>query len=181
MIIWVNGPFGAGKATLVEELRERLPGALVLDPEELGSVVREVVPPPPSGDFQDLPVWRDLVLAAIASIRRHHEGTLLVPMTLVVPAYLEEIVGGAVAAGEPVHHVWLDVPAEVLRQRIQTQVLVDEPGHNARIAAWRTAQIERCLTARAHLPAGTIVLDGTQPVARVATALLREVDLAKRE
>jgi deoxyadenosine/deoxycytidine kinase len=35
MIIWPNGGFGAGKTTLAEELRRRVPGAVVYDPEDV--------------------------------------------------------------------------------------------------------------------------------------------------
>lgn len=54
VIVWVNGPFGGGKSTLVEELRPRWPEALVFDPEMVGYVLREIVDVP-TGDFQDLP------------------------------------------------------------------------------------------------------------------------------
>ncbi len=55
MIIWINGPFGAGKTTLAERLRDRRPKSLIFDPEEIGFVVKETVPIPASGDYQDLP------------------------------------------------------------------------------------------------------------------------------
>jgi cytidylate kinase len=54
MIIWVDGPFGAGKTTLVEELSKRLGTAVTVDPELLGFVLKRMVPPAPTGDFQDL-------------------------------------------------------------------------------------------------------------------------------
>lgn len=38
MIVWVNGAFGSGKTTLVDELRERRPEALVYDPVMVGYV-----------------------------------------------------------------------------------------------------------------------------------------------
>ncbi|MFB4192719.1 hypothetical protein ACE15J_28305, partial [Klebsiella pneumoniae] len=41
MIIWINGPFGAGKTTLAERLRDRRPKSLIFDPEEIGFVVKE--------------------------------------------------------------------------------------------------------------------------------------------
>ncbi|EPH9953487.1 TPA: putative tunicamycin resistance ATP-binding protein TmrD, partial [Klebsiella pneumoniae] len=46
MIIWINGPFGAGKTTLAERLRDRRPKSLIFDPEEIGFVVKETVPIP---------------------------------------------------------------------------------------------------------------------------------------
>lgn len=58
MIIWVNAPFGSGKTTLVDELHRRRPDALVYDPEQIGFVLRTIVDVP-TGNFQDLRVWRD--------------------------------------------------------------------------------------------------------------------------
>lgn len=52
MIIWINGPFGAGKTTLAKRLRDRRSKSLIFDPEEIGFVVKETVPMPASGDYQ---------------------------------------------------------------------------------------------------------------------------------
>jgi hypothetical protein len=60
-MIWINGAFGAGKTTLAKELHERLPEALAFDPEDVGHILAQWVPSPPSGDFQDIPLWRKLV------------------------------------------------------------------------------------------------------------------------
>ncbi len=35
MIIWINGPFGAGKTTLAKRLRDRRSKSLIFDPEEI--------------------------------------------------------------------------------------------------------------------------------------------------
>ena len=70
MIIWINGPFGAGKTTLAERLRDRRPKSLIFDPEEIGFVVKETVPIPASGDYQDLPLLRSLRSARFAGITR---------------------------------------------------------------------------------------------------------------
>ena len=58
MIVWVNGAFGSGKTTLVEELRRRRPAALVYDfflkvpPEVLARRIdaRSVAPDDPERD-----------------------------------------------------------------------------------------------------------------------------------
>lgn len=83
MIIWINGPFGAGKTTLAAKLRERRPEFLIFDPEEIGFLVKATVPRPASGDYQDLPLWRGLTIAALREIRRHYSQDIIVPMTLV--------------------------------------------------------------------------------------------------
>lgn len=58
MIVWVNGAFGAGKTTLAEELSRWLPDAVLFDPESVGYMLRHWVAVP-TGDFQDLPSWRE--------------------------------------------------------------------------------------------------------------------------
>ena len=68
MIIWINGAFGAGKTTLAEELSRRLSEAVLFDPEYVGYLLRHWVPVP-TGDFQDLPSWRELVIATALSLR----------------------------------------------------------------------------------------------------------------
>jgi hypothetical protein len=97
MSIWINGAFGAGKTTLAEELSRRLPEAVLFDPEYVGYLLRHWVPVP-TGDFQDLPSWRELVIATALSLRRHHAGTLIAPMTLINDNYLAEILDGLRAA-----------------------------------------------------------------------------------
>jgi hypothetical protein len=132
LIIWINGPFGAGKTTLAKELHRRMPEAILFDPEHVGFILREWVPVP-TGDFQDLPSWRELVVETALSLRRHHAQTLLVPMTLINDDYAAEILGGLSERGEQILHVFLDLDAEVLRQRIIGRVFVqDNPEANRR-------------------------------------------------
>lgn len=74
MIVWLNGAFGAGKSTVAVALRELTPGARLFDPEYVGFLLRRFVPIP-TGDFQDLPLWRELVVAHLAGLAGHHPGT----------------------------------------------------------------------------------------------------------
>jgi gluconate kinase len=73
---------------------------------------------PPNDDFQDLPSWRELVVATASSRRRHLSDTLIVPMSLIRDAYRDEILGGLAQAGEQVLHVFLEADAEALRKRL---------------------------------------------------------------
>lgn len=160
MIIWVNGPFGAGKTTLVEELSKRLDTAMTVDPELLGFVLRRMVPPPPTGDFQDLPIWRKLTVRTLQEIRREYDRPLLVPMTLVVPNYLDEIFGSLRMAGEEIRHFFLSLDAALLRTRIENQIMVpDDPERDAGVRQQRLDQVERCLAARGEMPPGTVFLN----------------------
>jgi hypothetical protein len=158
VIIWINGAFGAGKTTLAEELHRRVPAAVLFDPEYVGYILRKWVPVP-SGDFQDLPSWRELVIANALSLRRHHADTLIVPMTLINDDYLTEILGGLAEAGEAVLHVFLSLDAEVLRQRITDRVLVpDDPKRDAEAREFCYRNMDRALAFAGRLPAGTVVL-----------------------
>ena len=111
---------GLGKTTLAQELHRRLPDAVVYDPEDVGLMLWKWMPP--NGDFQYLPSWRELVVATALSLRRHHAETLIVPMSLIRDAYRAEILGGLADAGEEVLHVFLEVDAGVLRERLNARV-----------------------------------------------------------
>jgi hypothetical protein len=123
MIVWINGAFGGGKTTLAEELHRRLPDAMPFDPEYVGFILRDWVPAPDSGDFQDIPLWRKLVAEFAISMSAEYGRPLIVPMTLVNPDYREEIFGLISKAGDVVLHVFLDVPAAALySQTVESQI-----------------------------------------------------------
>lgn len=159
MIIWINGAFGAGKTTLANQLRERRPDLLLFDPEEIGFLVRSTVPPAESGDFQDLPLWRSLTIATLVELRRHYDRDIVVPMTLVRPDYLDEILTGIGGIDPRLVHVYLNLEAATLRGRIERQTMHPDPARNSEIRRWRLAQVDRCLAARAKMPGGTWLLD----------------------
>jgi predicted kinase len=146
VIIWLNGAFRAGKTTLAEELHRRLPEAVVYNPEDVGLMLWRWVPP--NDDFQDLPSWRELVVATALSLRRHHADTLIVPMSLIRDAYRAEILGGLADAGEQVLHVFLEADIGVLRERLDARVdIPGNPGAN-----------QPALVAAARQPGGTLML-----------------------
>jgi hypothetical protein len=108
VIVWINGPFGVGKSTVAALLNEAWPEATLFDPEYLGFLLRRWQP---AGavvrDFQDLSVWRRLVRETATGLVRNFGRPLVVPMTLLRPAYFDEIVGGIRAEGVAVHHFCL--------------------------------------------------------------------------
>jgi predicted kinase len=156
VIIWINGGFGAGKTTLAEELHRRLPDAVVYDPEDVGLMLWKWIRP--NGDFQHLPSWRELVVATALSLRRHHAETLIVPMSLIRDAYRTEILGGLADAGEEVLHVFLEVDAGVLRERLNARVT--HPGREWDQAAreFGMTGVDEMTAAAAREPGGTLML-----------------------
>jgi hypothetical protein len=170
VIIWINGGFGAGKTTLAEELHRRLPDAVVYNPEDVGLMLWKWLPP--GGDFQHLPSWRELVVATALSLRRHHAGTLIAPMSLVRDAYRAEILGALAAAGEEVLHVFLELDAGVLRERLNARVTY--PGgdwdHGARKLGM--TGIDEIMAAAARQPDGTLMLRSDLTPAELADKVL---------
>jgi hypothetical protein len=160
LIVWVNGAFGSGKSTLVDELRPRWPGALVYDPETVGYVLREIVEVP-TGDFQDLRLWRRQVTNLAVGLVEEYRRPVLVPMTLVNPAYVGEIFSTLKDAGVDVHHFFLKVSREVLEKRIDGRILAPgDPEREERVRRWCKDRIEPCMAAADTLPGDTVFLDG---------------------
>jgi predicted kinase len=155
VIIWLNGESAAGKTVLAEELHRRLPDAVVYNPEDVGLMLWKWMRP--NDDFQDLPSWRELVVATAVSLRRHHADTLIVPMSLVRDAYRAEILGGLADAGEDVLHVFLAADADVLRERLSTRTPIPgnpETGESA--LEWALSRMDPAAAARQ--PDGTLIL-----------------------
>ena len=177
MIIWINGPFGAGKTTLAKRLRDRRSKSLIFDPEEIGFVVKETLPMPASGDYQDLPLWRGLTIAAVREIRRNYSQDIIIPMTLVHPDYLTEILDGVRRIDDQLLHIFLTLNEDLLRHRIANQTMHPDPTRNAEIREWRLANVARCLAARERLPCTTRVLDsGAHTSDELAAMVLDGID-----
>jgi gluconate kinase len=157
VIIWLNGGFAAGKTTLAQELHRRLPEAVVYDPEDVGLMLWKWMAP--NDDFQDLPSWRELVVATALSLRRHHASTLIVPMSLIRDDYRDAILGGLADAGEELLHVFLEVDAGVLRERLDARVApVENSGADQSAREWALRRVDAAIAAAARQPSGTLML-----------------------
>ncbi|MEV0610847.1 AAA family ATPase [Polymorphospora rubra] len=164
MIVWINGAFGSGKTTTAGLLTKRLDGAKLFDPEHVGFMLMPFVESP-TGDFQDLPLWRHLVIEAMTGLARQYRHPWVAPMSLINAAYRAEILGGIRGAGVEVHEFVLAVPEDRLRARIDT----DQVEVKAR--RWRHDHVDQALTTFAALTDATFI-DGTQPPEEVAEAVL---------
>ncbi|MDL2343395.1 AAA family ATPase [Deinococcus sp. MIMF12] len=141
--MWVNGPFGIGKTHTAYALHRRLPGSFVCDPEYLGFAIRHMTPHELRGDFQDLPLWREGVYQPLNRTLTHSRRVVIVPMTLVVPAYFEETVGRLRADGHRVCHVALLASRPTVLRRLRSR------GEGVR--SWAAGQVDRCLDGLSQL------------------------------
>jgi hypothetical protein len=124
VLLWINGPFGGGKSQTARELRSRLPGSLICDPELLGFGLHRMLPPQLRSDFQDFPAWRQGVYEALDLILRSSGGTVITPMTLIEPAYFAGIIGRLTDAGHDVRHFALLAERHVIERRLRERAIV---------------------------------------------------------
>ncbi|MBT2382974.1 AAA family ATPase [Streptomyces sp. ISL-11] len=139
MLLWLNGPFGGGKTQTAHEIRRRLPGSVLCDPEHVGFGLHRMTPPALRRDFQDLPAWRQGVFEVLDLALGEHEGAVIVPMTVVEPVYFREIVGRLRERGHEVAHFALLAERETVLRRLRERGF----GHAVRFVAGRDAPLRR--------------------------------------
>jgi chloramphenicol 3-O-phosphotransferase len=138
-VIWINGAFGSGKTSVARHLAARCTGAWLLDPEQIGFMLRRLLPWTGAQDFQTLPLWREMTRQSVlAAARAGPERVAIVPMALVEPDYFDEIVGGLRREGVAVHHFSLLVSPETLRRRLRWRL--ERPASKR----WALANGARC-------------------------------------
>ncbi|MET7270360.1 AAA family ATPase [Streptomyces flaveolus] len=157
MLLWINGPHGGGKTQTAHEIRRRLPGSAICDPEHAGFGLRRMLPPELRGDFQDLVSWRQGVVEVLDLALTRHDGVVIAPMTVTDPGYFAETVGRLRELGHDVHHFTLLAERETVLRRLRERgfghLLRYVTGKNAgpRRESWAVGQLDRCLE-RLHEP-----------------------------
>ncbi|SDK42328.1 AAA family ATPase [Streptomyces indicus] len=139
MLVWINGPFGGGKTQTAYELRRRLPGSVVCDPEHVGFGLHRMMPAGLRGDFQDLPAWRQGVYEVLDLTLAKHDGPVIVPMTVIEPAYFEETVGRLRERGHDVRHFALLAARETVLRRLRERAF----GRALQLVAGKDAPLRR--------------------------------------
>lgn len=156
MILWINGSFGAGKTTLSRALLERMPDAHVFDSEWVGEMLLHVLSGPrPVQNFQDWPAWRSLTVEAIVAVHAELGGTLLVPQSVLVEEYWQELSRGIRDRGLELRALTLDVEPAELERRIRTDEV------EAGAVDWRLDHLDRYRDARDWLARETELIDAT--------------------
>jgi 8-oxo-dGTP pyrophosphatase MutT (NUDIX family) len=140
VIVWINGAFGAGKTSAARELVDLIPNSTLYDPELIGGTLPMLLPPDrlaAAGDYQDLGIWRRLVVDAAAALHAEVGGVLVVPMTVLRQEYRDEIFGRLAARRIPVHHIVLTPDETILRGRIEGRAdRPDAPDADERVRKW---------------------------------------------
>jgi len=175
MLIWINGAHGAGKTKVARRLATLRPDTALLDPEQIGFMLRRIWPAGGPPDFQDFPLWRELTLSILkAAAANRAAPRLVVPMTLANPGYFQEIVGGLRAAGVDVRHFTLVASAATLRRRLRWRI--DRPASTR----WALARIESCSAALQDDAFATHVRTDDRRIDEIAADILARLE-SRRE
>lgn len=183
MIVWINGTFGAGKSTTARELVGLIPHSTVFDPEHFGGALSTLLPPrrlAEVDDFQDLPIWRRLVVDTAAALLAEVGGVLVVPMTLLRQEYRDEIFGGLAARRIDVRHVLLAPEETILRKRIDGRSEHGDPEADARVRRWCHGHMAPYQEALGWLTADAYTVDNSSLTPAEAARAVADAVLAGR-
>lgn len=125
MIVWLNGTHGVGKTTTSALVQKLIPDSRVLDAEKVGETLMNIKPGLPSTDnFQHWAPWRPLVVETAYRVLDYTGGTLVMPMTVLVERYWDEIRSGLAEHAIPVRHFVLHAEQDTLRKRIEDDTVL---------------------------------------------------------
>lgn len=176
MLVWINGPFGAGKTAAACELRRRVDRSVICDPERLGYGLHRMLPPALRTDFQDFAAWRHGVHEVLDLATREWDGPVIVPMTLIDPGYFEEVVGRLRADGHDVRHFSLLAERAAVLRRLNGRGF----GLGLRHERWAVSKLDECLARLKDPLFAEHVRTDDLTVRQVAEVIARSAGLAIR-
>ncbi len=141
----INGAFGVGKTTVSNELLKQIDNSMLFDPEEIGGMLRELLPSyikedeAPTGDFQDLELWRELTVSIAKRTIEKYQKNLIVPMTIRKPDYFHAIFDGFKQLDHETYHFCLTASKATITQRLLYRGEI--------YGSWAFQQTEACLDA----------------------------------
>jgi deoxyadenosine/deoxycytidine kinase len=143
MIIMINGAFGVGKTSVSSGLAEQIENSIIFDPEEVGFMLRNIIPEgirckdEDTGDFQDLELWRKLIVTVAGDLIDRYNVNLIVPMTIYRKEYFDYIYNGFKELDRDIHHFCLTASFDTIHRRLENRGDVK--------GSWAYKQTARCI------------------------------------
>ncbi|MBU5210468.1 AAA family ATPase [Heyndrickxia oleronia] len=145
MIIMINGAFGVGKTSVANELVKQMDNSMIFDPEEVGFMLRNIIPneikqkEANTGDFQDLQLWKELTVVLANRLIQTYKMNLIIPMTIRKQEYLHYIIDGFKKLNQDPYHFCLIAEEETIYERLRRRG--EEEGN------WCFQQTRKCINA----------------------------------
>ena len=141
-IYWINGPYGVGKTTSANLLKDRLNKAYIIDPEQVGNAIRDNYPKEMFKEtFEEYPLWLETNYKLLHDIYDKYDGDIIVPMTLLKEESYLQIIKRLQDDGINVDYVFLDGDEKTLYHRM-VELGREEPD------GWCVKHIPICLRAQ---------------------------------
>jgi len=143
LIIMINGAFGVGKTSVSKRLINKIPNSMIYDPEEVGFMLRNIITDniktekELTDDFQDLEIWRKLVVHMAGELINKYKKNLIVPMTIRKKEYFNYIYNGFKALDGQVYHYCLMAPLDEVYKRLLNR--------GEGVESWAYKQGEKCI------------------------------------
>ena len=139
----INGAFGVGKTSVAKKLIDEIPNSMIYDPEEVGFMLRNIIidnvkkDKELTDDFQDLEIWRKLVVQIGAELILKYKKNLIVPITIRKKEYFNYIYNGFKSLDGQVYHYCLTASLDEVYKRLLNR------GDN--IGSWSYKQSRSCV------------------------------------
>lgn len=139
MIIWINGAFGSGKSSVADKICKMLVNAHLYDPEQVGYFLWQNIPMEMKDgkNFQHIPLWREFNRKILQYIDSNYSGIIVVPMTIYVKQYYDEIIGQLIKANVEVRHFILTASRQTIISRLNQRGETSD--------CWAAKHIDKCL------------------------------------
>ena len=121
----INGAFGSGKTSTAQMLQPQIPDSMIFDPEEIGYMLRKVIPEDVyfgeerTDDFQDLELWRILTVKTVQELMNKYRKHLIVPMTIYKADNFDYIFNGLRSIDQNILHFCLLASEHTIKNRIE--------------------------------------------------------------
>ncbi|WP_426334569.1 AAA family ATPase [Paenibacillus silvae] len=145
MIIMINGAFGAGKTSAAAALQPKIANSMVYDPEEIGYMLRKLLPEEHreekerTDDFQDIELWRVLTVKIAREVKQKYNKHLIIPMTIYKKENFDYIYNGLKEMDQDLHHFCLTASLDTIYNRLAKR--------GDQFGGWQYQQAPKCVEA----------------------------------
>jgi predicted kinase len=178
MIVMINGAYGAGKTTVASRLVASIPNSMLFDPEEVGFMLRRIVPEEirqreeKTDNFQDLELWKVLTVKVAGLLKMTYGKHLIVPMTIIHKEYFSYMFNGFKELDEQTCHFCLIANQETLCERLRRR---GEAEGN-----WCYRQIPTCVEAYQDTCFEEKIMTDGVPVEEIVDYVRKRIDVLAR-
>ena len=141
----INGAFGVGKTSVANCLVRNIENSMIYDPEEVGGLLRNIIPreimidEERTNDFQDLILWKKTVVMIAREIKEQYNKHLIIPMTIRKIEYFKYIFEGMKKLDDDIYHFCLMAQLDTIHLRLKQRGEIPN--------SWAFLQTEKCVKA----------------------------------